>query len=180
MIPRLWHLRSEALVALSKMEEAQAVLCSARDAALRQGARPLLWRICVTLGKCYRTQASRKRAAEAFALGRTTLEELASTLADHDLRATFLRQASTHLPPLRQSSPHHTLRQAFGGLTEREREVAVLVAQGKSTRAIADELIVSERTIEKHVEGIMSKLGFTSRVQIAAWVLEKDLLHHSR
>jgi DNA-binding NarL/FixJ family response regulator len=58
--------------------------------------------------------------------------------------------------------------------------VAVLIAQGKSSRAIADELIVSERTIEKHVEGIMSRLGFTSRVQIAAWVLEKGLLHRAR
>jgi DNA-binding CsgD family transcriptional regulator/tetratricopeptide (TPR) repeat protein len=180
VIPRLWHLRGEALIALGSLEEAQVVLCSGRDAAQRQGARPFLWRICVTLGKCYRMLASRERAAEAFAQARTTLEELASTLADHDLRATFLRQASAQLPPLRQSSPRHALRQAFGGLTEREREVAVLVAQGKSTRAIADELIVSERTIEKHVEGIMSKLGFTSRVQIAAWVVEKDLLHGSR
>lgn len=180
VIPRLWHLRGEALVAQGRMEEAQAVLCSARDAAQRQGARPFLWRICVTLGKCYRTQASRQRAAEAFALARTTLEELASTLLDHDLRDTFLRQASAQLPPLRQSSPRHALRQAFGGLTEREREVAVLIAQGKSTHAIADELIVSERTIEKHVEGIMSKLGFTSRVQIAAWVVAKDLLHRVR
>jgi DNA-binding NarL/FixJ family response regulator len=143
VIPRLWHLRGEALVALGSMEEAQAVLCSARDAAQRQGARPFLWRICVTLGKCYRTQASRQRAEEAFVLERTTLEELASTLPDHHLRENFLRQASAHLPPLRQPSPRHAVRQAFGGLTEREREVAVLITQGKSSRAIADELIVS-------------------------------------
>jgi tetratricopeptide (TPR) repeat protein len=179
VIPRLWYLRSEALVALGSMEEAQAVLCSARDAAQRQAARPFLWRICVTLGKCYRTQDSRERAEEAFALARTTLEELASTVPDHHLRDTFLRQASAQLPPLRQPSPRHAVRQASGGLTEREREVAVLIAQGKSSRAIADELIVSERTIEKHVERIMSRLGFTSRVQIAAWVLEKGLLHRS-
>jgi DNA-binding CsgD family transcriptional regulator len=180
VIPRLWHLRGEALVALGRMEEARAVLCSARDAAGRQGARPFLWRICVTLGKCYRTQASRRQAEEAFALARTTLEELASTLPDHDLRDTFLRQASAHLPPLRHPSPRRAVRQAFGGLTEREREVAVLIAQGKSSHAIADELVVSERTIEKHVERIMSRLGFTSRVQIAAWVLEKGLLHRAR
>ena len=180
VIPRLWHLRGEALVALGKMEEAQAVLCSARDAAQRQGARPLLWRICITLGKCYRAQVSRERAEEAFSLARTMIEELASTLPNHDLGENFLRHASAQLPPLRQPSPRYALRQAFGGLTEREREVAALIAQGKSNRAIADELIVSERTIEKHVEGIMSKLGFTSRVQIAAWVVEKDLLHRSR
>ncbi len=55
----------------------------------------------------------------------------------------------------------------------------MLIAQGKSSRIIADELIVSERTIEKHVERILSKLGFTSRVQIAAWVIEKGLLNRS-
>jgi len=58
--------------------------------------------------------------------------------------------------------------------------VAVLIAQGKSSRIIADELIVSERTIEKHVERILSKLGFISRVQIAAWVIEKGLLKRSQ
>ena len=58
-----------------------------------------------------------------------------------------------------------------------QREVARLVAQGKSNRALADELIVSERTIEKHIERIMSKLGFSSRAQIAAWAVERGLYH---
>jgi non-specific serine/threonine protein kinase len=53
--------------------------------------------------------------------------------------------------------------------------VAALVAQGKSNRALADRLVVSERTIEKHIENILSKLGFTSRAQIAAWAVEKGL-----
>jgi DNA-binding NarL/FixJ family response regulator len=72
-------------------------------------------------------------------------------------------------------SPRRAARQSFGGLTEREREVAALVAQGKSNRALADELVVSERTIAKHVENILSKLGFSSRAQIAAWAVEKGL-----
>ena len=65
--------------------------------------------------------------------------------------------------------------QAFGGLTEREREVAALIARGKSNRAIADELVVGERTVGTHVENILSKLGFSSRAQIAAWAVEKGL-----
>jgi non-specific serine/threonine protein kinase len=69
--------------------------------------------------------------------------------------------------------------QAFGGLTEREREVAALIAQGKSNRALADELVVSERTIGTHVENILSKLGFTSRAQIAVWAVEKGLVKPS-
>ncbi len=66
-----------------------------------------------------------------------------------------------------------TLHQA-SSLTPREGEVADLVAQGLSNRAIASRLVIAQRTAEAHVEHILSKLGFTSRAQIAAWVAE----HH--
>jgi non-specific serine/threonine protein kinase len=54
-------------------------------------------------------------------------------------------------------------------LTRREREVAELVAEGLSNKEIADRLVISPRTAEGHVERILTKLGFTSRTQIAAW-----------
>jgi ATP/maltotriose-dependent transcriptional regulator MalT len=60
-----------------------------------------------------------------------------------------------------------------GGLSRREREVAALIAHGKSNREIADVLVVSERTVEGHVSNILSKLGFRSRAQIIAWALKK-------
>ncbi|GAA2118667.1 hypothetical protein GCM10009780_78020 [Actinomadura alba] len=55
-------------------------------------------------------------------------------------------------------------------LTPREREVAELVADGLSNRKIAERLYVAKRTVDAHVEHIFTKLGFTSRTQIAAWV----------
>jgi DNA-binding CsgD family transcriptional regulator len=57
-------------------------------------------------------------------------------------------------------------------LTAREHEVAMLVARGLTNRAIADKLVISERTAEGHVEQVRNKLGFHSRSQIAAWVAE--------
>lgn len=57
-------------------------------------------------------------------------------------------------------------------LTEREREVADLLAQAMSNRDIADRLVLSERTVESHVRNILTKLGFTSRTQVAAWALK--------
>ena len=54
-------------------------------------------------------------------------------------------------------------------LTPREREIAALVASGYSNKAIADELVISPATAARHVANILSKLGFTSRAQIAAW-----------
>lgn len=55
-------------------------------------------------------------------------------------------------------------------LTPREREVARLVAQGLSNREIGKTLVISERTVDAHVQHILNKLGFNSRAQIAAWV----------
>ncbi|WP_218027381.1 LuxR family transcriptional regulator, partial [Nocardia vaccinii] len=57
-------------------------------------------------------------------------------------------------------------------LTKRERQIADLVAQGLSNKQIAAKLVISQRTAEGHVEHILTKLGFTSRAQIAAWVAE--------
>jgi predicted ATPase/DNA-binding CsgD family transcriptional regulator len=62
-----------------------------------------------------------------------------------------------------------------GGLTKREREVAALVAQGKSNREIAQTLVLSEYTIASHVSNILSKLEFSSRTQIVSWAIEKGL-----
>ena len=56
-------------------------------------------------------------------------------------------------------------------LTSRELQVARLVAGGRSNKDIAAELVISQRTAEGHVERILTKLGFTSRAQVAAWVV---------
>jgi len=63
----------------------------------------------------------------------------------------------------------------FGGLTEREREVVMLIAQGKTNGEIASELVLSKRTVEKHVANILSKLELTSRAQIVRWAMEHHL-----
>ncbi|MFC7451155.1 protein kinase domain-containing protein [Rhodococcus daqingensis] len=61
-------------------------------------------------------------------------------------------------------------------LTKRERQVADLVAEGLTNKAIASHLVISQRTVEGHVEHVLAKLGFTSRAQIAAWVVEQAQL----
>jgi non-specific serine/threonine protein kinase len=58
-------------------------------------------------------------------------------------------------------------------LTRREAQIAELIAQGATNRAIADELTISRRTVEAHVQHILDKLGFESRTQIGVWVADK-------
>jgi non-specific serine/threonine protein kinase len=60
-------------------------------------------------------------------------------------------------------------------LTPREREVAALVAAGLSNREIAARLVITERTAENHVAHILDRLGFRTRVQIAAWATARGL-----
>ncbi len=54
-------------------------------------------------------------------------------------------------------------------LSPREAEVATLVADGLTNRQIAERLFISERTAQNHVQHILTKLGFATRSQIAAW-----------
>ena len=61
-----------------------------------------------------------------------------------------------------------------GPLTGREWEVACLLARGMSNRAIAAQLVISQRTVDGHVERILAKLEFSARTQVAAWVATRD------
>jgi non-specific serine/threonine protein kinase len=74
-----------------------------------------------------------------------------------------------------QERPAAGAKEAYGGLSAREREVAVLIAQGRSNREIAEALVVGMRTAETYISRILNKLGVSSRVQIATWALEKGL-----
>ena len=65
---------------------------------------------------------------------------------------------------------------APGGLTAREVEVLRLVASGKTNRAIAEELVISEKTVARHVSNIFTKLRISSRSAATAYAYEHDLV----
>ncbi len=58
-------------------------------------------------------------------------------------------------------------------LTRREWDVAELVAQGLTNREIAERLFLSERTVENHVQHILTKLNLSNRSQVAVWVTSR-------
>ncbi|WP_113699631.1 LuxR C-terminal-related transcriptional regulator [Nonomuraea lactucae] len=72
--------------------------------------------------------------------------------------------------PAEQGPATPPRRPGAGPLTQRELEIARLIAERLSNREIADTLVISTRTAEGHIQHILKKLGFTSRTEIAAWV----------
>jgi DNA-binding NarL/FixJ family response regulator len=62
------------------------------------------------------------------------------------------------------------------GLTRRELQVLRLIAKGATNRSIAAELVLSDRTIDRHVSNIFAKLRVSSRAAATAWAYEHDLL----
>src|SRR3989442_11765662 len=178
-IPRLTKLRGEALIKLKRGAEAETILQDARTTALKHGLRPVLWRISLTQGKLAHAQRRYEEAERRFAEALQLLEDLASSLPDQAFRQHFLQHAQALFPRTRQPSAHRLAKKTFEGLTQREREVAALIARGKSNREIADALVVAPHTIETHVSSILSKLGFTSRTQIAVWAMEKGLANEA-
>jgi DNA-binding NarL/FixJ family response regulator len=84
-------------------------------------------------------------------------------LTGDEILALALDEQRPPVPRPRQAA------EAATPLTRREREIADLITQGLSNKEIAGRLVISQRTAESHVEHILTKLGFTTRAQVAAW-----------
>jgi len=103
-----------------------------------------------------------------------------AALGDHDAAAMETKAARSVLDTLGASSSFgritHTAPSPPDGLTERELEVLILLAQGKTNRVIADELFISEKTVASHVSHIFTKLGVASRSAATAYAYDRHLV----
>ena len=110
-------------------------------------------------------QAMDSEAAIALALG--TPPDIAPEAAPHPEADDENRSLTVvHGIPVASAPP--------SSLTQREYQIAELLASGRSNKAIADELSISHTTAARHVANIMAKLGFNSRTQIAAWIMNQS------
>jgi DNA-binding NarL/FixJ family response regulator len=91
-------------------------------------------------------------------------------------RSVFLQLgATTDLAHVEELS-RTTNGASHGGLTARELQVLVLVATGKTNRAIAAELVISEKTVARHVSNIYDKIAVSSRAGATAYAYEHKLV----
>jgi DNA-binding CsgD family transcriptional regulator len=166
-------LRGKVLMALNRNQEAAASLLATRQTLENQAVQPTLWRVNLALAEVYLRLKQREAASEAAQAARNIIAEIAAALDDETLRERFRQQALAQTPAIPAPSERQAAKKAWAGLTEREREVALLVAQGKTNREIAEALILNKRTVESYLDHIFLKLNFSSRVQLAAWVFER-------
>ena len=112
------------------------------------------------------------------------IAELRSTLGDKAFAANWAKGEAASLndtiaaalaEPDRPLKPIESAKDKSRGLTAREREVAALIAHGKTNREIAETLVVELKTVETHITHILNKLGFENRVQIATWAVNHGL-----
>jgi DNA-binding CsgD family transcriptional regulator len=139
-----------ALVLLRRASQAWLELDAPYECAR---ARVLIAQACLALGDAEAATMEREAARNAFAmLG--AAPDIASIAAQ-------ARRAGSR-------EPH--------GLTGREHEVLRLVAAGRTNKSIAAELVLSERTVERHVSNIFAKLGVSSRAAATAFAYEHKIL----
>ncbi len=144
--------RGDYASAVTNFEEALRV-----DAAL--GARPYLARGGFGLARALSATGDQARAvsyARAAAADARRLD-MPGLLAEAD---AFLADAAAKA-------------RSLDPLTDREREVAELVAQALPNREVARTLVLSERTVESHVRNILAKTGLRSRTEITRWWLQQ-------
>jgi predicted ATPase/DNA-binding SARP family transcriptional activator/DNA-binding CsgD family transcriptional regulator len=108
------------------------------------------------------------------------LESLRSTLGEDVFlrvweagRVLTLEKATVEALALDLTIPPGTSR-ALSSLSKREQQIAMLVAQGLTNHRIAEQLGIAQRTADTHVSRILHKLGFSSRTELAAWVVSQD------
>jgi DNA-binding CsgD family transcriptional regulator len=163
-------LKAPVLRALSSQANG-AVLLAEGDAA---GAVALLreaWNIWYELEAPYEAARVRTLIARACReLGDVESAELELDAA----RQIFQQLAAT--PDLERVTGGPAARDGAGGLTPRELEVLRLVASGKANRVIAAELVLSEKTVARHVSNILGKLGLSSRAAATAYAYENGLI----
>jgi len=145
-----------------------------------QGVRAArLWGAAETLRRTISappTPEARRYYAQSIAAARALLGEAAWEAVWSEGSAMSPEEAveyalSEEGAPARKSPPAD--RRADDLLTRREREVASLVARGLTNRQIAQELVISERTVDKHVTNLLKKLNLRSREQVAVRMAER-------
>jgi LuxR family transcriptional regulator, maltose regulon positive regulatory protein len=187
-----------ALARLGENERATEALGELREIAARARTRPILAAVCSSEGTLAAARGDNDAARRSFedaldlltacdapfetgrvrldlaatlgALGRSdqARREIEAAVADFRAIGADWERARAETMLGKATLPPEAMDGPLGGLSRRELEVLALVAEGLTNRAIADRLVLSEHTVNRHVANILRKLGLTSRTAAAS------------
>ncbi|MEH0574456.1 MULTISPECIES: response regulator transcription factor [Streptomyces] len=128
--------------------------------------------ILTSFSEIERVHAALARGVSGYVLKDASSEELEEAIRASQRDEVFLDPAVARQVTQRLVTPAS----GIASLSPRERAVLVLIAQGLSNQAIADELRISERTARTHVSKLLTKLDLTSRTQAALVAVREGLV----
>jgi len=151
------HASADVALAMGDAASALQLLRRERGVWERLGARYETARCCVLIGRALRALGDNESAIAELTAARRTLAQLGARPAEDEAAAL-----------IRPTLPR--------GLTEREVEVLRLVATGKTNPEIAALLVLSEKTVGRHLSNIFTKIDVTTRTAAAAFAYEHHLV----
>ncbi|MFF1507172.1 LuxR C-terminal-related transcriptional regulator [Streptomyces sp. NPDC058326] len=157
------YAHGSVLLAVGEPESACVALRRAWVAWHESGAPYETARVRLQLARAYRQVGDHDTAEMELEAARRVFEQLGAVPALEQVRELMGRAG-------RAASANP------GGLTPREVEVLRLVATGASNREIADSLVISDKTVARHVSNMFTKLGVSSRAAATAYAYEHDLV----
>jgi DNA-binding NarL/FixJ family response regulator len=128
--------------------------------------------ILTSFGETERVHAALEKGASGYLLKDAGPAEVDAALRAAVRDEVFLDAAVTRKLTQEMRAP----RSGLGVLTAREKEVLVLVAEGRSNKDIAEHLVISERTARTHVSHLLAKMGLSSRTQAALLAIKEGLV----
>jgi DNA-binding NarL/FixJ family response regulator len=184
--------------AISTLRESVALFLTMHDlTGISFGVQALSWcaafaspdaaaaRLMGAAQAVWRTSGAKVDETNAYGMfDQRSAQKIREAVGDAELDAAFAEGAAysfeqaVNLALGEQDAGEHPRRSredtaSTGVLTRREHEIALLLAKGLSNKAVAARLVISQRTVESHVDHILSKLALTSRAQVASWVAEQ-------
>ena len=129
--------------------------------------------VLTSFGEVHRVHAALTAGAAGYVLKDADVDEIVYSIRAAHRGEVHLDATVTRTLTRSMTASH---RRGEVPLTARERDVLVLVAQGRSNRDIARALSIGERTVQTHLSHVLTKLGLESRTQAALWAVREGLV----